>query len=298
MAEDTSVATPPVTGAEPQAPMQEPSQEVQTNGETQKTGSNGVDTTSKEPQVTETARPSQQLPQYDGLFRQEKKRIRRLEETINLQNKRMEELISSFKSKDTAASEPEKFDPKAFFDNPEAILTARERKLLNEIGSLRQEVSDWKVNQEAEQKNRKSLEALEKLFPKSSPDSNESLAQRVNRDPERAERIKEFLEETGLDQFSLINPDLAVEIAMHKLGERQQTPNPTVLKKTAMGGVSTGNPGMGSKTRSTLDDYRSELKKLSDEAEKNPNLRFDDKFKTKRAEVIKGLERLMEEKRG
>lgn len=290
---DEQIATLPAESAVVETTSPETLPVAQAPVEPQPAVSAPVESVSNEPQVPEAPRrkPSD--------YYRERQRIRTMEDTITTLSQRQEELLSLIKKeKEPGAPADGKFDPNVFFQDPEKVLTSREQRLLNEINSLREEFRGQKEQQVAEQKNQKSLEALEKLFPKSSPESKETLQERVQRDPERADRIRTFLKESGLDEFSKVNPDLAVEIALQKLAEKPATPNPTVLKKTMMGGVGTGNPSGGGKAGPNEDSLRAELRKLSDLAAADPNLRRDPKHVERKGQVMEQLERLMKEKRG
>lgn len=289
MAEETSVADAAAGVEEANPSMPETSETTQVAQEPQSAATPQVEGVDNKPQVTEP-------PRYEGLFRSERKRIRKLEETINQISQKNEELISYFK-KDTGVPQSKKFDPAAFFNDPESILTEREQRVLSEITALRSEITNLKEGGKLEEHNRKSLGALEKLYPKSSPDSNESLEERVQKDPEYSERLQEFFSSPAMKAMSLADPDGAVEYAIWKLGIKPPT-SPTVIKKSAMGGTGSGNPGMGGKVAASESDLRSELKKLSDQADKNPELRMDEKFKKRKGDVMQNLERLLTRKTG
>lgn len=281
MAEDTSVAV-PETGneAEQQPAEQETNQATQVVEKPQSVSTPQVESSDNKPQTSEQSRP------YEGLFRSERKRIRRLEETIQQLNKKLD--TSKI---DVPKDEP--LDHSALFQEPDKYLSQREQKLMKEINALREEVTGWKVNQEMQAKERRGLEALEKLFPKTSADSKETLEERVNKDPERAERLKEFFNLPHIKAMAEVDPDEAAAYAIEKLGLNPK-PNPLVLKKSAMGGTTTGNPGSKSLSEN---DLLSEKRKLDEMLDKNPSLRNDDNFRKRKAQVISSLTRLVTEKR-
>lgn len=287
--DEQTLTAPVVEGNGNEIPSTEIQPPAQAPAESQTTTTGEVDPGSKEPQAVETPRrkPSD--------FYRERQRIRNMEDTIALQNKKYEELAALIKQKEPGAPPSEQLDHSLINVDPDKYLSMREKKLIDKITSLEQQVSGWQTNQEVSKKNQKSLEALEKLFPKTSPDSNETIEQRVNKDPERAERIREFLVSSGLDKLSEVNPDLAVKYALLEIGEAKK-PNPMVLKKTLMGGASTGNPSAGANRANSEQDLKSENKKINDQLEAQPALRFDKAFMERRRQVLDNIERLVTKK--
>lgn len=284
MAEDTSVAE-PIVGLEtvnPVVPETQP--ETQVQAEPQSTVATQVESDVNKPQVQEPPRP-----QYDGLFRQERKRIRRLEEEI----KRL-----SQPQPKTEAPKSEPLDHNLLYQDPDKYLSAREQKLRDEISALRNEVVQERQGKQAVEKEHKQLEALEKLFPKTSPDSKETLEERINRNPEMTEKIKEFFEDEAVKAMAEKDPEKAVRFAIQELGITPPKPNPMVLKKTAMGGINTGNPGMGSKTSVSVADLQAELRNMNLQLGRDANLRFDPKWKARKEELMLSVERQLKEKRG
>lgn len=283
MADENSVATLPVESEVVEPIKQETLPVEQSTAEPQTTGTPTVEGADNKPQVQERPRPQ------DFAYRQDRKIVRRLEENNAVLLKELNELKQYLKPKDVP-SEP--LDHSLLLTEPDRYLTLREQKMLNEINALRGEVTNWKQTQEQQAQERIGLEALEKLFPKTSPDANESLQDRINKDPERAEQLKEFFNRPTVKAMANVDPNEAVEYAMSKLGlKAEKKPNPLVLKKGAMGGVSTGNPSIGTKTSVGIDDLRSQLKKLNEQLDKDSTLRYDDAFKTKMDEVKMSIAR-------
>ncbi len=144
---------------------------------------------------------------------------------------------------------------------------------------------------------RNEQEALEMLFPKSSPEAAESLDARILANPELADKIVSLMKSTGLDVLSRTHPKEAVRLTM-KLLEEKPAPNPTVLKKSLMGGTARGNPNVGGQRPRAEKDLLSELKKMNDQLDSNPSLRQDTEFKKRRGMVMQELERLTQEVTG
>ena len=226
---------------------------------------------------------------YDGMFRSERKRIRRLEETNNQLSEKIEKLVTLLEDK-KKTSEP--LDHNMILTDPDKYLTAREQKLREEIQALRNDVLTERQAQVKVETERKGLEAIEKLFPKTSPDSKETLEERVQKNPERAEALKEFFDAPKIKAITNIDPESSVELALAKFGVPETKPDPLVLKKSTMGGTATGNPSGGNKGNSE-EDLLAEKRKLDAQLEANPKLRWDEGFKKKKAELMKNLERLV-----
>lgn len=291
--EPTETITTPAAPSETTEPVStETQQPAQAAPESQSAAPGQVEASSNQPQV-----PAAPRPRPSDYYR-ERQSIRELKETVARLQQTLNEK-ASLKKEEPGLPEVPDFDPQHFSPEHKRILLAREQAreaaLRNEIAALKQEVYGWKESKQAEEGERKNQEALEKLFPKTSPDSKESLQERIRKDPERAARIREFLVESGLNEFSKVNPDLAVEIALQKLGETRPS-NPTVLKKALMGGNGSGNPGMGDKRTVTEQDLMAEKNKLSAQLEAEPSLRFDEKFMERRRQVLGELERLVTKK--
>lgn len=292
MSEET-ITTPVVESNAIEIASPETPPSAQAPAEPQETTTAQVESGSNQPQESEAPRrkPSD--------YYRERQTIRELKETVASLQKRMEEKAALKEDKQPVAPEIPDFDPAHFSPEHKRILLAREQALQAKydaaVAALEQRLNVVTESRVQEETSRKHQEALEKLFPKTSPDSNESLQQRIQKDPERAQRIKVFLVESGLNEFSKVNPELAVEIALQKLGEKPKA-NPTVLKKTLMGGNAGGNPGMGDKRNVSEQDLLAEKNKLSAQLESDPSLRHDVKFMERRAQVLSNIERLVTKK--
>lgn len=275
---------------EPAAPETAPATQVVE--QPQETTPNQVEVSGNQPQVPDTSRrkPSD--------YYRERQTIRELKEEVAALKKFREEQASANKPQAVVPEVPD-FDPAHFSPEHKRILLAREKALRDaydaKFAAYEQRLTEAQENKAQAETERKHQEALEKLFPKTSPDSNETLQQRIAKDPERARRIKDFLIESGLNEFSKVNPELAVEIALQKMGEKPKA-NPTILKKGLMGGNGTGNPGMGEKRSVGEQDLRAENKKINDQLDANPALRFDEKFMERRRQVMGEIERLVTKK--
>lgn len=228
----------------------------------------------------------------------ERDRYRRLEETVKTQNQRMEEmsgLLRELRNPKPAVSS-EKFDKEKFWNDPEVVLAAREAKNREEVEALKQELGQMR-NQSVQSRRESAMrEGLELLFPKSSPESNETLEQRIAKDPEYAERVKEILNSPSLSKLSEIDPKGAAELAQLKIQSLKPPQSPKVISKTLMGSTARGNPsGGGGKV--TVETKMAELKKLTKEVETNPRLRHDVNHKAQREKLMGEVESLMQEKR-
>lgn len=221
------------------------------------------------------------------------RKFKRIESTLSDLAAKQEELISSLRAEREKKPDGDgggRFDPAKFFENPEAELSQRERRLIAEIEKVRQEVQGWKQEQSRGESDRKRQEALELLFPKSSSDSEESLEDRVSSDPERTERILEILKEPGVIQLFESNRDRAVRFVLSEAGLSAK--KPTVLDKKLMGGVVRGSPAGGKRAMSE-EDLRSQLRKLLDEQDANPTLRGDENFQKRKMAIMSDLKHMM-----
>ena len=287
--EDETLTAPPETGNGTETPPQET--ETPSGSQPQDTGVDKVESTNQPPQEPE---PPRRKP--SDFFR-ERQRIRKIEDTISTLAEKQAELLSFLRSEREKSGETGsgKFDVESFFKDPEPILSEREKRLLKEIEGVKAEIQGWKQEQTKTKVDQTRQEALELLFPKSSPDSKESLEIRVNADPERTERILELLKEPGVIQLFESNPERAAKFVLMEAGEPAK--NPTIISKKLMGATRGGTAPGGAKTMNK-DDLRKELGKIKDELGANPSLRGDEKFMRRRNQVVSDLEKLMmEEKR-
>jgi hypothetical protein len=285
------ISAPPVESPAAEPATQATDPVSQENEQPQETGKALVESPDNKPQVTETQRrrPSD--------YYRERERIRRLEETLTQQSKRMEEmtsLLKDFKKPESSPADEGKFDPNEFWKNPNKVLSAREQRLLKEVEALKAEVSQWKTSQTQSEQAKHEREALELLFPKSSPDSEETLAERADVDPDRAERIYQVMKKYKLQGMIDSQPREAAQLILELL-EKDKPKAPTVIPKKLMGGTAKGTPAVGGAKLSSMEEKRAELRRLSEEASNNPELRFDENHRTRREQLIRDLERLGKE---
>lgn len=276
-----------------------------TSSESQPTTQVAVETqpesglTQVESDVNTTQAPVPQRVRVSDVYR-EREKVRRLQESFDSQSKKLDEVTSLLRELKTP-KQPEgtvsKFDLDKFVADPDGVLSEREQraqaKLLTEISSLREELNGMKGEKQKTESEQRRQEALEMLFPKTSPDSQETLQELIDKNPERSEKIMKILQ-SGLDKFAAIDPKQTAELVLLKLGAEKPLTSPKVIPKSLMGGQAKGNPAPG-KTSSSLDDLVSQLKKLSAEVDANPKLRHDEKFQEKRAFLLKEADRLAKE---
>lgn len=265
------------TGQVTQVPLQ--SQETTTVTE--------VDNGSNKPQE-----PAPQRGPASGYYK-EREKDRRLANEIS-ELKRLVSEMRTPKSNDPATDIPD-FDPAHFSPEHKRILAARENALKSEIASLKQEVKGYWDKQAEAENWRESQGVLEKLFPKTGPDSKGTVHERILEDQDRAMRIKDILDDYGLNTLAKKDPDEAARFILGKLGEGPKQTNPTVLKKALMGGSGSGSGGNAS-LNATENDLRSAVKKLGDQLTNNPGLRSDPKFMEQRLKTMSDLERLVTKK--
>ncbi len=171
-----------------------------------------------------------------------------------------------------------------YFKNPIAF---RKRELEQFWEELKKELREKEFPQLIEKREsertyeRNVQEALELLFPKNSSQPNEELADRIARDPGRAEKVKAVIKENKLDLID--DPKIQANIALKILSQEAKPVvkvNPAVPKKSQMGSTVTGTPanGVGGMKNMTLQEIRAQQKAQADALENNPSLRYDEKF--------------------
>ena len=256
----------------------------------QETTNSQVETVVNKPQVQD---PQRNRPSN---YYRERERIRKLESEIAS----IREEQARFKqSSETSKPKPEGTKPLTVDEllaNPDGVFKSRDERLMQEFNNLRQEISmlkDQKVNQEKDKNER---EALEMLFPKSSPDADEPLEQRIENEERKEALEKLFRENPGLDRLMRIAPKEAAELALLKLQPPKPLTSPKVIDKKLMGGTARGNPGQSRIV--TLEDKMSELKKLKEEMNQKTELRFNPEHKSKRDSLMREIDGMLAKERG
>ncbi len=293
MTEET-VATQSEEGLKEENLSQETKPEEKSSAQTQETDTTKVDGGDNKPQVTS---PQRSGPKPSD-FTRERRRIRELESSIANISKQIQDQSSLLsKIKFPGGGEEEiKFNHDEFVANPEKVLLQREKRLVDTIQGLKNEIGQIREQGTMDGQKRSSQEALEILFPKTSEDDSDDVQERILNDPDRAEEVMQIMKAHGFDRFSEINPKKAAKMTLDELGKKSE-PNPKVLKKNLMGGSHTGNPGGGEKKMNTVEKKLAELKKLAEESRLSVDLRNDPKHKALRQKVTREVEVLAEENR-
>src|SRR3990167_874347 len=292
---EPEIITAPVVAGSPADPgSQEVRPETQVSAEPQPTTDAKVERADNKPQAVET----QRVKPVANFYR-ERERVRRLEQSYQELLKRSEaqdNLLREIRNPKPEVSVVQKLTAEELLNDPEKVFTSREQRLLAEFNSLKEELSKMK-NQGVQAEAMKSeREALEMLFPKSSPDADESLEDRLE-NPERREQLERLLKANpSLDRLMRIDPKGAAEFVLEKLNKRPQA-SPNAIPKSLMGSTARGNPSGGTKTGNSPEDLMADYKNLTKEIELNPTLRFDKDHKAKRERMMSELDRLVKEKR-
>lgn len=294
--EEETLTAPVVEGAGPESPSTETQPEAQVPAETQPTAVPQVERNDNPPQAVETQRVK------PSAYYRERERVRRLEEDSRRKSQEIEELRTYVREiKNLAKPEVsaiQKLTAEELLNDPEKALQMREQRYYSEINALKQELSQLKNKEAVTKRTKMEREALEMLFPKSSPDADEPLEDRLKNE-DRVEMIDRVLKANpSLDRLSRIDPKGAAEFVLEKLSKQKPQTSPNAIPKSLMGSTARGNPSGGAKTRVSVDDVMADLKKLSKEMELNPSLRFDKDHKAKREQLIAEAERLAKENRG
>ena len=291
-----TITAPPEQGSPTEIGSQEAAPSTQVPAQSQpESGVAPVESNVNQPQTVETPRskPSD--------FYRERQKIRNLEDTIRSQSRTMEEMkaiLQELKNPKPDVSAVTKLTAEELLTDPDKVFQSREQRLRQEFNTLRQEIDGLKNERVNEAKSRDEREALEMLFPKSSADADEPLDQRIE-NMERKELLDKILTSNpALDRLMRIDPKAGAELVLLKLSQIQPSQSPKVISKSLMGSTARGSPSGGGKGQATAESLMADLKKLSDEAVKNPVLRFDDAHKKRREQLTRDVERLMKEKRG
>lgn len=288
MEETEVLATPSVESPAVETASQEVVPASQEDAQPQETEQPKVEGLDNKPQVPEAPR----LRPSD--FHRQRERMRRQEESISSMSRQMQEMATLIKKLQPpeATGVQSKFEWDKFLTNPDDVLTAREKRFQDQIAKLEGKISNWETSQTQSEQNKNEQEALEILFPKAGPDDKTKWEERALSNRDRGEALVKLLQDTGLAEFSKVNPKLAAKLALKEF-EEQTKPGPTVLKKTLMGGNARG--GAGQKPVNAIESKRQELKRLNDETDKNPELRFDEKHRAAKDQVLREIERLAKE---
>lgn len=288
--EDILTTTPVVEGNVPESTSQEAQAPAQAVPETQPTTDTKVERVDNKPQAVETqrAKPSD--------FYRERERVRRLEQSLQTQSQRMEEMVSlirELKNPNPDVSNIKKLTAEELLNDPEKAFQMREQRYYADLNALKEEISQLKNKESVTERTKMEREALEMLFPKSSPDANESLEQRL-RNAERVELIESILQANpDLDAFSKVNPKAAAKYLLVELNQQRPQSSPNAIPKTLMGAVQRGSPGAGRKV--SAEDAMTDYKKMAKEMELKPELRFNKEHKAKRDQLLADAERLAKE---
>jgi len=285
--EETTVTAPPTEGvsegteSQVSAPVEQSTEQKQEAGQVQ--GREPVQPPSSE----EAGRPK------PSDFYRERKETQKLRQMIIEQNKRYEELAKRLEQSPTPQTQKpgRTFDANKFWTSPEEILAERERAIREEMEADFQKKLEEHIpkilseREQATQRERKEQEALELFFPKTSSDSKETLEERVKKDPLKAQRLMEILEEKKLSNHE--DPVIAAEIALalyEREAKAQVKKNPGVISKSLMGPTATGSPG--GKPALSIQEVRAERQKLEKEKEDHPEKMLDPEFR-KRWNLVK-----------
>lgn len=285
---DSSLADRAVTDQTPVS--QETQPETQVTEEPQKSDDSQVETT--EPQATSEG-TEREKPKPSDFYR-ERREKQYFKQSVSQLQSELAELKNLLKAKPSEPTAP-KPKPDLFVD-PDSYLSDREQRLREEM--KKEILGELTQSRQAEERNRSMQEATEIIFPKSGPDDKRSLAERVQENPELADKVQNLLNETGLEVLSQTHPLQAAKL-LQKLIESEQpkvVKNPTAIKKELTGSTATGSPiSAGGKTMPTLQDVKSQLSELDKKVDEDPNYRYEDEYVTKNRQLQNQLVMLARE---
>lgn len=309
---ETETTTAVVDGPGEGTPAQESgsaSQDANQTQETTNTNTERVEGTEQDASSAEKPRPA---PRASDYF--QKREFGRLKDTIAEQNRRIEELVNLYKQPPSQAKPniPDWLsNPQVFWEKPqenlfrlmeEAKASAKKEAMEEFQRTLPGALKEYSTGQERE---RNMQDALELIFPNKGNEKN-PLEKRIASDPDRAERLMEILNETGLNELSQTKPKEAAQLAMlvyekerAQLAPSKPAPNPTILKKSLVGPTATGNKlSGGEKAMPTLQELRAERDRIEKQMDENPALRIDPAFMQKRDELKRQYSASFKELRG
>lgn len=267
---------------------------VQTPAEQQVQGIPVVDgNVNNQPQVTETQR--RKVSDYY----KERERIRKIEQANRDLTQKYDELSNLYKELKTpkpAVSEARRLTAEALLNDPEKELSLRDERLLSEINALKEQFNQVANNRAETEKQLEQQEALELLFPKTSPDADETLEERITNEERKELLMKIHKANPGLDRLMTIAPLEAAKLTLVMLGNQRPVSSPNTINKSLMGKTNTGNPSAGAKQKVAAEDLMSELRKLTKEATDKKELRFNKDHMKRRADLMKEIEKLAKEK--
>lgn len=289
-----TLTTPPVEGVPEGTGSQGSEAAEQSAQQNQETGTAQVESPEQQASSKDEARkPSDYYRERDKYRR----RVETLESTVN----ELRQMLSKPKTAAPSAPQvPEWLNLEQFWKDPTSILLrlkqeAKEEAIKEYESKFPEKIKEFEATKEHE---RNEQEALELLFPKTSPNSKETLSQRVAKDKARMEKIMEIMDTHKLDEFSKTHPIEAARlvVSLYEQEKAKARPaNPNVLPKKLVGGAATGSPSTGGKTMATLNEVRVEREKLEKELENNPDLRYDPTFKQRWDSVKSQYSKLSQE---
>jgi len=232
-------------------------------------------------------------------FYREREKSRRLEQNLQEQARKIQELESLIKdSKNPKSPEvsPSKFDKDKFWNDPESILKELIQQHLTPLEQLKQEFQSIKQKEVEAKQTQDMREALEVLFPKKSPDSKETLEERIKNSGEYGDMVREILNDP---EYANLSPQKAAKIALLEIKERKpvEVKSPKAIDKKLMGGQAAGNPSGNAKANSSAESMLAELKKLNNEIRERPELRFNTELMQRKAKLDESISRLLKEER-
>ena len=283
--QDTSSAVETVAEQTP-ASQETPTTSVQTETiASQDTVQSQVET--PVPATSEDQGRVQQKPKPSEFY-EARRENRQLKTTVSALERQVAELINLQKQKPPESVQP-KPKPDLFVD-PDTFLLEREQKLRSE---LKQEIlNEIRQTSQQTEMERTRQEAVEMLFPKSGPEDSRTLQQRIEANPELAEKIAKVEKEMGIHAVSNMNPKQGAALILKILEADKPKPitNPTAIKKTLVGSTATGSPiTAGGKVMPTLQEIQVQLKELDDKVSEDSNFRYEPEYTSKMSTLMSQL---------
>ena len=272
--------SPAETGLQPTAPISQEPAQPEKQGE--------VQVENPESQAT-SKQPERQRPpvSFYAKQRREQEERRVLKETVQKLNEKIDQFQkqSSVVPAKPEISKEEQFQ-RFWKEGPDYI----ERLLKEQQERYEQRLKDFEENgvpkilesrESMRSKEMQKQEAWDVLFPKSSPDSRETMQERVQKDPQRAQRLEEIIREQGLDDVAESDPLKVARIATRIYAlENPSSParNPLAPKKSQMASTSSGTPPGGGKMN-TANGIVEKYQQMRERLNGDPSLLQNEQFK-------------------
>lgn len=298
MPEPEVLTAPPAQGL-PVEPGSQPTEPTpQGTAQPEPTAAGQVEPTEPSPSNPQTGRPK---PSDFYGFRKENQQLK---EQLRAQQSQIDEIL---KSRQPPAPQgpkvPDYLQPDKFWENtPENLMRLKEETRKEALEEFKQSFPKlYEETKKSEQLQGRALEAMELILPKDKA-GIETLEQRHKKGIDKVSAVFEIMEREGLNYIPdpVIRTKHALRIYDEEIKAQQpaRPVNPNAIEKKLMGGTPSAQPVGGGKKMPTLTEARTELKRLVDLRDKNPDIKFEDTYKQQLAQAKQTLSELVVKEQG